>query len=165
MPVVGAATSWLYDSPVVEPLRLRRVPLLTACAGFALGDLLALRWQPTLLLAASSLILFLLSVISLRRAPRVAIVPHLRALDRHRLLVRADRARHPTADRSPSSRRRPYPRRPGHRHPRSYASSGTAQLATPSLRALRLGRRPRPPIRSPSTSRCSLSNTSRPTSP
>jgi hypothetical protein len=30
MPAVGAATSWLYDSPVVEPLRLRRVPLLTA---------------------------------------------------------------------------------------------------------------------------------------
>ena len=46
MPAVGAATSWLYDSPVVEPLRLRRVPLLTACACFALGDLLALRWQP-----------------------------------------------------------------------------------------------------------------------
>jgi len=75
MPVVGAATSWLYNSPVVEPLRLRRVPLLTACACFALGDLLALRWQPTLLLAAATLLLFTLSLISLRKAPRVAIVP------------------------------------------------------------------------------------------
>jgi competence protein ComEC len=75
MPAVGAATSWLYDSPVVEPLRLRRVPLLTACACFALGDLLALRWQPTLLLAAATLLLFLLSLISLRRALRVAILP------------------------------------------------------------------------------------------
>jgi competence protein ComEC len=75
MPAVGAATSWLYDSPVVEPLRLRRVPLLTACACFALGDLLALRWQPTLLLAAATLLLFALSLISLRKATRVAIVP------------------------------------------------------------------------------------------
>ena len=75
MPAVGAATSWLYDSPVVEPLRLRRVPLLTALTCFALGDLLALHWQPTLLLAAATLLLFALSIISLRTAPRVAIVP------------------------------------------------------------------------------------------
>ena len=75
MPAVGAATSWLYDSPVVEPLRLRRVPLLTACACFALGDVLALRWQPTLLLAAATLLLFALSLASLRKARRVAIVP------------------------------------------------------------------------------------------
>jgi competence protein ComEC len=75
MPAVGAATSWLYDSPVVEPLRLRRVPLLTACACFAVGDLLAIRWQPTLLLAAAALLLFVLSLISLRNAARVAIVP------------------------------------------------------------------------------------------
>jgi competence protein ComEC len=75
MPAVGAATSWLYDSPVVEPLRLRRVPLLTACTCFALGDLLAIRWQPTLLLAAATLLLFTLSLISLRKAARVAIVP------------------------------------------------------------------------------------------
>ncbi len=75
MPVVGAATSWLYDSPVVEPLRLRRVPLLAACTCFALGDLIALRWQPTLLLAAATLILFLLSLVSLRKAARIAIIP------------------------------------------------------------------------------------------
>jgi len=75
MPAVGAATSWLYDSPVVEPLRLRRVPLLTACACFALGDLLALRWQPTLLLAAATLLLLALSLLTLRKTPRIAIVP------------------------------------------------------------------------------------------
>jgi competence protein ComEC len=75
MPAVGAATSWLYDSPVVEPLRLRRVPLLTACTCFAIGDLLAVRWQPTLLLATAALLLFALSLISLRKAARVAIVP------------------------------------------------------------------------------------------
>jgi competence protein ComEC len=75
MPAVGAATSWLYDTPVVEPLRLRRVPLLAACACFALGDLLALRWQSTLLLAAATLLLFALSLVSLRKAVRVAIVP------------------------------------------------------------------------------------------
>jgi len=75
MPAVGAATSWLYDSPVVEPLRLRRVPLLTACTCFAIGDLIALRWQPTLLLAAATLLLFALCIISLRKAVRVAIVP------------------------------------------------------------------------------------------
>jgi competence protein ComEC len=75
MPAVGAATSWLYDSPVVEPLRLRRVPLLTACACFALGDFLALRWHPTLLLAAATLLLFALSLVSLRKSPRIAIVP------------------------------------------------------------------------------------------
>jgi competence protein ComEC len=75
MPAFGAATSWLYDSPVVEPLRLRRVPLFAACTCFALGDLLALRWQPTLLLAAATLLLFALSIVSLRKAARVAIVP------------------------------------------------------------------------------------------
>jgi competence protein ComEC len=75
MPAVGAATSWLYDSPVVEPLRLRRVPLLTACTCFAVGDLFALRWQPTLLLAAAALLLFALSLVSLRKAARIAIVP------------------------------------------------------------------------------------------
>jgi hypothetical protein len=65
----------LYDSPVVEPLRLRRVPLLTACTCFAIGDLLALRWQPTFLLAAAALLLFALSLLSLRKAARLAIVP------------------------------------------------------------------------------------------
>jgi competence protein ComEC len=75
MPAFGAATSWLYDSPLVEPLRLRRVPLIAALTCFALGDLLALRWQPPLLLAASTLLLLALSLLALRQAPRIAIVP------------------------------------------------------------------------------------------
>jgi competence protein ComEC len=75
MPAFGAATSWIYDSPLVEPLRLRRIPLLAALTCFALGDLIGLRWQPTLLLAASTLLLLALSLLALRQAPRVAIVP------------------------------------------------------------------------------------------
>jgi competence protein ComEC len=75
MPAVGAATSWLYDSPIVEPLRLRRVPLLAALTCFALGDLIALRWQPTLLLASATLLLLALSILSLRKTLRLAILP------------------------------------------------------------------------------------------
>jgi competence protein ComEC len=75
MPAFGAATSWLYDSPIVEPLRLRRVPLLAALTCFALGDLIALRWQPTLLLATATLLLFALSLFALRKTPRIAILP------------------------------------------------------------------------------------------
>ena len=75
MPSVGAATSWIVDSPLVEPLRLRRVPLLAAFACFAAGDLIALRWQPTFLLAASTALLFALSVFSLRKTLRLALLP------------------------------------------------------------------------------------------
>src|ERR1700679_1889078 len=75
MPAFGAATSWLYDSPIVEPLRLRRVPLLAALTCFALGDLIAINWQPTLLLATATLLLFALSLFALRKTPRVAILP------------------------------------------------------------------------------------------
>jgi competence protein ComEC len=75
MPAFGAATSWLYDSPIVEPLRLRRVPLLAALTCFALGDLIALRWQPTLLLATATLLLLALSIVSLRKTLRIAIIP------------------------------------------------------------------------------------------
>ncbi len=77
MPSVGAATSWIVDSPVVEPLRLRRVPLLAAFACFAAGDIIALRWQPTMLLAASTALLFALSIFSLRRTLRLALLPTL----------------------------------------------------------------------------------------
>ena len=143
MPAVGAATSWLYDSPVVEPLRLRRVPLLTACACFALGDLLALRWQPTLLLAAATLLLFALSLISLRRAPASPSFPS-------------------TPSGSPSAAGAPRSSPPSPNNPRSIISptaspatsrapsSASARFlrrpATPSprLRTRRLGDRPRP---------------------
>ncbi len=75
MPVVGAAKSWLLGSPAVEPLRLRRVPLLAAFAGFALGDWIALRWQPTLLLASSVVLLLAISWLALRRSMRLAVLP------------------------------------------------------------------------------------------
>ncbi len=75
MPVVGAAKSWLFDSPVVEPLRLRRVPLLAALLSFALGEIIALRWQPTLLLASATFLLFALSILGLRKTVRLAILP------------------------------------------------------------------------------------------
>ena len=75
MPVVGAAKSWLLGSPAVEPLRLRRVPLLAAFAGFALGDWIALRWQPTLLLASSVVLLLAISWLAPRRSLRVAALP------------------------------------------------------------------------------------------
>jgi competence protein ComEC len=75
MPAVGAAPSWIFDSPAVEPLRLRRVPLLAALACFAAGDVIALRWQPTLILAAATALLFALSIFSLRKTLRLAILP------------------------------------------------------------------------------------------
>ncbi len=75
MPFVGAAKSWLFGSPVVEPLRLRRTPLLAAFACFAVGDWIALRWQPTVLLAASAVVLLALALAALRHSLRLAILP------------------------------------------------------------------------------------------
>jgi competence protein ComEC len=65
----------MNDPPSVEPLRLRRVPLLAAAAAFAAGDIIALRWQPTLLLVAATALLLALALFSLRKAPRLALVP------------------------------------------------------------------------------------------
>jgi competence protein ComEC len=75
MPAVGATRFWMNDAPVVEPLRLRRVPLMAAVVCFAVGDLIALRWQPPLLLVASTALLLALSILSLRKALRLAILP------------------------------------------------------------------------------------------
>jgi competence protein ComEC len=75
MPAVGAAKFWMNDAPLVEPLRLRRVPLLAACACFAAGEIIALRWQPTLLLAAAATLLLSLSILSLRKTLRLALIP------------------------------------------------------------------------------------------
>ena len=75
MPAVGAAKSWTLHPPLVEPLKLRRVPLLAACACFALGDLLALRWQSPLYLAVATALLLALSIFSLRRTLRLAVLP------------------------------------------------------------------------------------------
>jgi competence protein ComEC len=75
MPSVGAAKFWMNDAPVVEPLRLRRVPLLAALACFAAGDIIGIHWQPPLLLAAATALLLALSIVSLRKTLRFAIVP------------------------------------------------------------------------------------------
>lgn len=75
MPSFGAATSWIIGSPVVEPLRLRRFPLLVALVCFTAGDVIDLRWQPTQVLVAATSLLFALSLFSLRKTPRLAIVP------------------------------------------------------------------------------------------
>ena len=75
MPAVGAAKSWLLNFPLVEPMRLRRVPLLAALASFAIGEIIGLRWQPTLLLLASCTLLLALSILSLRKSLRLAALP------------------------------------------------------------------------------------------
>jgi competence protein ComEC len=75
MPAVGAAKFWMNNPPLVEPLRLRRVPLLAACTCFAIGEIIALRWQPTLLLTAATTLLLALSILSLRKTLRLAILP------------------------------------------------------------------------------------------
>jgi competence protein ComEC len=74
---VGATNFWMAGKPAVETLRLRRVPLLAAVISFAAGDVLAHRWQPTLLLLAATTSLLVLSLLALRRSLRLAIVPTL----------------------------------------------------------------------------------------
>jgi competence protein ComEC len=77
MQAFGAAKNWIAKPAVVEPLRLRRVPLLAAALCFALGDLLARRDQSPFLLVASTSLLFALSLWSIVRHKRIAIVPLL----------------------------------------------------------------------------------------
>lgn len=77
MRAVGAATFWMNSSAAVEPLRLRRVPLLAAVLCFAAGDLLALRVHGPLLLISATTALLALAILSLRHAPRIALVPVL----------------------------------------------------------------------------------------
>jgi competence protein ComEC len=77
MLAVGAANFWMDDAPVVEALRLRRVPMMAAALSFAAGDILARRWQETFFLAAASLLVLLLAIGSMRAAQRVAVVPVL----------------------------------------------------------------------------------------
>jgi competence protein ComEC len=75
MLAAGATQFWMNSPAAVEPLRLRRVPLLLAALCFASGELLARNWQPTRLLVLCAAALLLLTVFSLRRAPRIAVVP------------------------------------------------------------------------------------------
>ena len=64
----------------LEPLRLRRVPLLAAAICFAVGICLARpssHFRPTITLLAATLSLLALTVLSLRRAPHRALLPVL----------------------------------------------------------------------------------------
>jgi len=77
MRAVGATGFWMDEAAVVEPLRLRRVPMMAAALCFALGDVFALRWETTFYLAVATVLLLLLAIVGLRCAARVAIVPAL----------------------------------------------------------------------------------------
>jgi competence protein ComEC len=77
MPALGAATFWMNLPPRVEPLRLRRIPLVAAALSFAAGDLLALHWHRPAQLVAATVLLLVLTLLSLRSAPRIAMLPVL----------------------------------------------------------------------------------------
>jgi competence protein ComEC len=77
MRAVGAATHWMNHPLAVEPLRLRRAPMLAATLSFAAGELLARNWQPTLLLVLCTALLLALTILSLLRCPRIALFPAL----------------------------------------------------------------------------------------
>jgi competence protein ComEC len=65
------------DPPAVEPLRLRRVPLLAAAACFAAGDAAAFHWLPPALVVAATAASLLLALTALFWAQRVAVVAAL----------------------------------------------------------------------------------------
>jgi len=77
MQAVGASTFWMNSPARVQPLPLRRIPLVAAALCFAAGDLLAHRWHPPAQLAFATALLFALAVLSLRQAPRIALLPAL----------------------------------------------------------------------------------------
>lgn len=59
----------------MEPLELRRAPLLAAACCFAIGLIAARSWQPAAMLAISCVLLFVLALVALRGSFRVAVVP------------------------------------------------------------------------------------------
>src|SRR5580692_10462178 len=77
MQAVGARKHWMDSPPAVDPPQLRGAPMLAAALCFAVGDLLARRWQPPGLLIAALAFVLLLSFVSLRWARRVAVIPVL----------------------------------------------------------------------------------------
>ena len=77
MPAFGAATFWMNTPVAVEPLRLRRIPLLAVFLSFSVGDVLARRWHPPAELAATTALLLVCSILALRIAPRLALLPAL----------------------------------------------------------------------------------------
>ncbi len=77
MRAVSTARFWMDGPPAIEPLRFRRMPILAAALAFAAGDILARNWHGPMLLAASTLALFVLALFALRKAPRAALLPVL----------------------------------------------------------------------------------------
>jgi competence protein ComEC len=75
MLAAGATQFWMNSPAAVEPLRLRRVPLLVAALCFAAGEMLARNWQPTRLLVLAAAALLLLTFLGLRRSSRIAVIP------------------------------------------------------------------------------------------
>lgn len=59
----------------MEPLELRRAPMLAAACCFSIGLVAAQNWQPASLLALSCVLLFGLAGVALRTGSRVAVVP------------------------------------------------------------------------------------------
>jgi competence protein ComEC len=66
---------WPKAALRVPALEFRRAPLLAAGCWFALGEVLALNWQPSVVLLVAVLLLFALTLVGLRRSLRVTIVP------------------------------------------------------------------------------------------
>jgi len=77
MPAFGAAKFWMNDAAPVEALRLRRAPLLAAAIAFACGELLARQWQFASFLLLALALLFILSIIAMRKSLRLALLPIL----------------------------------------------------------------------------------------
>ncbi len=77
MQAVGAASHWMNRPLSVEPLRLRRVPMLAAALCFAIGDVLTRNWQPTRLLVLAAALLISLTVFSRYYAPRIMVAAAL----------------------------------------------------------------------------------------
>ena len=77
MRAVGAAKFWMDDIAPVEALRLRRTPLLAAALAFACGETLARQWQFAAVMLIALTLLFVLFLVAMRKALRIAAVPIL----------------------------------------------------------------------------------------
>lgn len=74
MRILGTARFWMDNPPAVEPLRGRRLPLLTAAFCFAAGDVLARQWHEPGQLLWSALLLLALALFATARGLRVSVV-------------------------------------------------------------------------------------------
>lgn len=66
---------WGRAAHAIEPLALRRMPLLVAALAFALGEVMAAAWHSTILLLASLAVLLVLLALALQRSLRTALLP------------------------------------------------------------------------------------------